>query len=185
MLPTSGKDFVDKNKTISVFRGSQDIYLYQKPMIISPNTGLTAVIDARVGGLLGLGGSRSVTHVLFNQQQYYPGEKCVVKLICDNSNCSSAVKSFKIKLKRKVFARGERIQMYVDKDTQVLKTSKYLYQFKDNTVKCGARQKVEHTLSFDIPREDPDIITDASVVFSTPQKHLIRTLTGSVNGDLY
>jgi hypothetical protein len=28
MIPTSGKDFVDKKKTISVFRGSKDIYLY-------------------------------------------------------------------------------------------------------------------------------------------------------------
>lgn len=28
LMPTSGKDFVDKNKTISVFRGSKDVYLY-------------------------------------------------------------------------------------------------------------------------------------------------------------
>ena len=117
MVPTSGKDFVDKKKTISVFRGSQDIYLYQKPVTIAPNADLNAAIDVRVGGLLGIGGSRSVTQVVFNQQQYYPGDKCVVNLLCDNSNCSSAVKSFKIKLKRKVFARGERMQMYVDKDT--------------------------------------------------------------------
>jgi hypothetical protein len=65
---------------------------------------------------MGIGGSRSVTQVIFNQQQYYPGEKCFVKILCDNSNCSSAVKSFKIKFKRKVFARGERISMYVDTD---------------------------------------------------------------------
>jgi hypothetical protein len=67
----------------------------------------------------------------------------------------------------------------------VLKTSKYLYQFKDTTVKCGARQKVEHTLTFDIPREDPDIISDPTVQLTHPQKSLARTLTGSVNGDTY
>jgi len=66
---------------------------------------------------MGLGGSRSVTHVSFDRQQYYPGEKCEVRLQCDNSKCSVAVKSFKIKLKRKVYARGERSQMYVDKDS--------------------------------------------------------------------
>ena len=30
MIPTNSKDFIDQNKTISVFRGSKDIYLYQK-----------------------------------------------------------------------------------------------------------------------------------------------------------
>ena len=113
-----------------------------------------------------LGGSRSVTLVSFNQQQFYPGDKCEVKLICDNTQCSTAVKSFKIKLKRKVFAKGERNQMYVDKDRQMLKTSKYLFQFKDTSVKCGARQKVEHMLTFEIPRDDPDILSDPSVQFN-------------------
>jgi hypothetical protein len=78
--------------------------------------------------------------VIFNQQQFYPGDKCEVKIICDNSNCSLAVKSFKIKFKRKIFARGERVQMYtVDTDDEVLKTSKYLFQLKDTDVKCGPK----------------------------------------------
>ncbi len=61
LIPTSGKDFVDQKKTVSVFRGSQDIYLYQKPIIIPSNIDLSTGIDVRVGGLMGLGGSRSVT----------------------------------------------------------------------------------------------------------------------------
>jgi len=28
MIPVSNKDYIDKEKTISVFRGSKDIYLY-------------------------------------------------------------------------------------------------------------------------------------------------------------
>ena len=50
---------------------------------------------------------------------------------------------------------------------------------------CGARQKVEHTLTLEIPRDDPDIITDPSVQFTASQKAIMKTLTGSVNGDIY
>lgn len=86
-----------------------------------------------------------------------------MKLICDNSNCSTAVKSFKIKLKRKIFAKGERNSIYVDNDMETLKTSKYIFQFKDTNVKCGPKQKVAHTLSFEIPKLEPDFLKDSFV----------------------
>lgn len=38
--------------------------------------------------------------------------------------------------------------MYVDTDVEILKTSRYLFEFKDSTAKCGPKQKIEHTLSF-------------------------------------
>lgn len=76
---------------------------------------------------MGLGGSLSITEVIFDRNQYYLGDKCTVKIICDNTNCNSGVKSFKIKLKRKVFASGERASSYSDRESQVIKTSKYLY----------------------------------------------------------
>lgn len=31
-VPTSAKDFIDRKKTISIFRGSKDIYLYRAPI---------------------------------------------------------------------------------------------------------------------------------------------------------
>ena len=111
-----------------MFRGSKEIYLKRRPVTIPKNIDLRAVITTKVGGVFGFGGSLSKTSVIFNQQQFYPGDTCEVKLICDNSQCLNAVKSFKIKFKRKIFARGERVQMYlVDTDDEVLKTSKYLY----------------------------------------------------------
>lgn len=76
---------------------------------------------------MGLGGSVSKTTVIFDKNQYYNGDTCNVKIICDNSQCSTGIKSFKIKLKRKVYAAGERVSIYSEKDDQVIKTTKYLY----------------------------------------------------------
>ena len=57
---------------------------------------------------MGFGGSTSITDVIFEKNQYYTGEQCNVRIICDNSKCQVGIKSFKIKLKRKVYAIGER-----------------------------------------------------------------------------
>jgi len=39
---------------------------------------------------------------------------CSVRVICDNSACSTAVKSFKIKLKRKIYVVGEPVTLYAE-----------------------------------------------------------------------
>lgn len=46
---------------------------------------------------------------------------------------------------------GERTNPYPDKEELVIKTSKYLYQFKDTANGCGAKKKAERVLSFTIP----------------------------------
>lgn len=74
---------------------------------------------------------------------------------------------------------------YFDKDLETLKTSQYLFEFKDSTTKCGPKQKIEHTLSFQIPKDDPEMFDDKSVEFDNQQRALNRVLTGSVFGDLY
>ncbi len=38
--------------------------------------------------------------------------------------------------------------MYVDTDVEILKTSRYLFEFKDSAAKCGPKEMIEHTLSF-------------------------------------
>ena len=57
MIPTSKKDFLDKNKTISVFRGSKDIYLYQKLNQTSKKINFQAAINSKVGVFFSFGGS--------------------------------------------------------------------------------------------------------------------------------
>ena len=64
---------------------------------------------SKVGGLMGFGSSVCTTTISFDRIHYYPGEKCTVKIVCDNTKCDKAVKSFKLKLKRKVYAAGERV----------------------------------------------------------------------------
>lgn len=56
------------------------------------------------------------------QNQFYGGDECQVKIICDNEKCKDAVKSFKLKLKRKVFGSGK-----LNGSEQKIKDSKYLY----------------------------------------------------------
>lgn len=84
-------------------------------------------MTSKVGGLMGFGSSLAQTTVNFSQFSYYPGDKCTVKIICDNSKCSTAVKSFKLKLKRKVYVAGERSTSVGDVVKWTLKSSKYLY----------------------------------------------------------
>lgn len=109
---------------------------------------------------MGLGGSVSTTDIIFEKNTYYPGEQVRVKVICDNSQCTTGIKSFKIKLKRKVFAAGSRVSAFAERDDLIIKSSKYLYQFKDTNTGCGPNKTVERTLSFNIPTEDPDLPAD-------------------------
>ncbi len=108
-------------------------------------------IANKVGGLLGLGGTMSTTLITFDKNWYFAGEECTVNLVCDNSHCSTGVKSFKLKFKRKVMARGQ-----WDNVSQMVKTSNYLYQFKDKSLKCGPHTKMQRSLTFTIPTEDPE-----------------------------
>lgn len=60
-----------------------------------------------------------------DQNQYYNGDVCKVNIVCDNSASSVDVKSFKIKLKRKVFAQSKK--RAPDNGIVNIKDSKYLY----------------------------------------------------------
>jgi hypothetical protein len=50
---------------------------------------------------MGMMTDRSVTEVFVTQNQYYFGEKAYVRVTCDNTKCSKAIKSFKLKVSRK------------------------------------------------------------------------------------
>jgi hypothetical protein len=47
--------------------------------------------------------------VIFERNQYYGGDRVNVTIRCNNLKVSTAVKSFKLKFKRKIFMLGERI----------------------------------------------------------------------------
>lgn len=50
---------------------------------------------------MGIGSTESTTKVSFAKNVYEPGDTVKIHIECDNSKCSSKVKSFKIKLQRK------------------------------------------------------------------------------------
>jgi ubiquitin-protein ligase len=186
VIPTNSSDFLDAKKTISIFRGSKEIYLF-RAIIPVPVAEYRNQLVCKVGGLMGLGGSTSVTDVVFDRNQYYAGDTCKVRIVCDNMNCSVAIKSFKIKLKRKVFASGELVSQFQDRDDQLIKSSKYLYQFKDEEAKCGPKSKVEKYLEFKLPEEDYDLpseLPDGKEMNET-EKALLRNIQATTNGHLF
>lgn len=151
------QDFVDKQKTESVYRVAKDVHVFRihNPVPISDK--LTTRVESKVGGLFGLGGDMCFTDVIFEKNQYYGGEKINVKILCDNMKCSTAVKSFKLKFKRKTFMLAERMTGTGERVQSLCKVSKYLYQHKDVDHGCGPKSKVERVLTFDIPDIDYDM----------------------------
>jgi len=146
---------------------------------------LESRIDAKIGGLMGLGGDPVITYVVFERNQYYPGDKVNVKIICDNTKCGTAVKSFKLKFKRKVFMIGERLDSNGVRVQTLNKQSKYLYQHKDVDHGCAAKTKVERLMSFDIPMVDFDFPESQAQLNCTPHDvSMMQQTQASVNGQL-
>jgi hypothetical protein len=59
---------------------------------------------------------------VLTQNEFYPGDKVPIKIICDNKNCKSAVKNFKFKLYRTIRAKDSitgRFDSYETKISQV------------------------------------------------------------------
>lgn len=89
---------------VSLFRGSRKVYIYQ-PMQFAPKVQLNFQIKTKVGGFFGFGNVEVTTQCLLEQNQFYPGERVKIKIICDNKNCKSAVRNFKFKLYRTIRAK--------------------------------------------------------------------------------
>ena len=53
---------------------------------------------------MGINRSLSSTDFFFEKNEYYPGEEIKVKIICNNSSCDKAVRSFKFKIHREFMA---------------------------------------------------------------------------------
>ena len=68
MVPVSSKDYMDKDKEISIFRATKDIYILQRTVSIHRQIDLKTVLISKIGGVFGFGGSECSTQVIFNQQ---------------------------------------------------------------------------------------------------------------------
>ena len=73
---------------ISPFRASRNFHvnhLVKDPPHISFIEHIT--VD-KVGGILGIGASKSITEIKMTNNMLVPGEKAKVTIRCDNSKCS-------------------------------------------------------------------------------------------------
>ena len=58
------------------------------------------VVVSEMGGVMGFGSSKCETTVYFLKNEFYTGQKAQVRIVCDNTKCDKAVKSFKFKVFR-------------------------------------------------------------------------------------
>ena len=75
------------------------VYVY-RPSIQNPPQEFKMQIKSEVGGFIGIGRSAATTHVFFDKNQYYMGERARIRIICDNTHCKKDIQSFKVKLMR-------------------------------------------------------------------------------------
>ena len=112
---------------------------------IRPN--LEMVMFSKVGGIFGLGGGLCITRIKFERNIYLPGELIAINVDCDNTKCSSAVRSIKLKLKRKLFLKyGDVIHGH--------ETSASTFLVVDKTEGCAAKERVTRELAIEIPTDD-------------------------------
>ena len=57
-------------------------------------------LRSEVGGFMGMGKTVCNSQIFLEKSQYHVGENINVRIVCDNSACDKAVKSFKFKLFR-------------------------------------------------------------------------------------
>ena len=94
-----------------------------------PMRDLKYSLKNKVGGFIGIGTSQAVTDIFFEKNEYYLGEIAKVRVICDNSACEKAVKSFKFKLHRAYKGHSN--------DGWITNGSKYLIANKEQGCPAG------------------------------------------------
>lgn len=134
-VPARHQDWADAKQTVSLFRGEIPVYIFRPAYEIQARN-LKFNLKSKVGGLLGFGKSDCVTDIIFDKNEYYLGDKAKIKIICDNSKCSKAVRGFKFKLHRKIFGRAN-----ITKPPTTTTVSEYVFQIKEEG--SPAKQKVE------------------------------------------
>lgn len=151
--PKNSKDYVfddkmqDRYAGVSLFRGSRKVYIYQPYQFPKP-VHLNFQIKQAVGGVFGFGSTTVTTQCVLVQNEYYPGDQVIIKIICDNRGCKSAVRNYKFKLYR-ITRHKHRVTGVVDKNESKLR------QVKEKG--CNAGEMLEKDFLFNIPMQLEDI----------------------------
>jgi len=168
MTPLNPKDFVvdekipKRYKDVSLFRGSRKIYVYQQ-MTSPPEISLNFQIKQGVGGFLGFGNTEVTTQCVLTQNEFYPGNKIPIKIICDNKPSKCAVKNFKFKLYRLIRAKQSITGTF---DT----TEKKICQVKESGCKAG--ELFQRDFLFEIPMKTKDKSRESNIPGTSSAVHL-------------
>lgn len=74
------------------------LFIVTREQTRSPLINIEKTLRLKVGGFIGMSKTESVSKITLEKDQLCPGEEIVVRVDCDNSKCSKAVKNFKLKL---------------------------------------------------------------------------------------
>lgn len=171
-VPTNNKDWVHQG--LSSFRGTRTVYLY-RPSIQTPQVNIRIDSTTEVGNFLCCSGSESVSQVMYSKNQFYLGEKAMVRIICDNTNCGKDVKNFKFKLLRYHGAYDNGGHNHNEK-VDYLFTMKY--------PGCAAGEKVDRTFELDIPTEDKLVNHGLKAKMHPDQHPMFHSFSTSFQGKL-
>ena len=73
---------------------------------------MTQVLKVKIGGVAGLGSSDATAVISLEKHTFAPGEKVKVHVDMDNSSCKKAVKSYKVKLMRRITCHAGKLGLW-------------------------------------------------------------------------
>ena len=106
---------------------------------------MSSVIENKVGGYFGLNMTPSRTEFIIGASVFSPGEAIPVTINSDNSKCINSVKSFKLKVWRKITYRL---------DGQLIETGEYLTGVKIQG--CKPKELVTREYCIPLPMNESD-----------------------------
>ena len=142
-----------------------------------PDSELSKTLTSKVGGIGGFGGSESKSVISLSKSTFAPGEKIQVSVDHDNSTCKKAVKSFKIKLMRRIYCLSGKKGV----GKPLLTTEEFLVALKYDG--CAEKVREQRTIDFSVPVAD---IKFGTVDNLHPElRHMVKMFTDSADNTLF
>ena len=187
--PVNPINFANLTDKTSMVRTDYALYLY-KPIAYEESklghpAGSAAVADgslqktlvSKIGGLAGLGSSEAKSVISLEKSRFAPGEKIRVHIDMDNSNCKKPVKSYKIKLMRKISCLSGKKGVV----KPLLYEEEYLVALKYDG--CAEKVKDQRTIEFQVPITDKKY---GQVENLHPElRHMVKMFSDSTDNSLF
>lgn len=138
---------------------------------------LSKTLTMQIGGIAGLGSSEAKSVISLEKHRFAPGEKIKVMIDCDNTQCKKPVKSYKIKLMRKISCLSGKKGV----GKPLLTNEEYIVALKYDG--CLEKVRDQRTIEFDIPLTDKAFGTVDNL--HPELRHMVKMFTDSSENSLY